>query len=910
MSLRWALRRRPLDVLRAMNTRSAPRFLSAAIGLLAVSLPCAAYADCEFGICTFNVTSTFDRVDRVPGDGVCDSPPNAIGGSPGPCTLRAAIMEANEREAESAANGPYTINLPAGDYSLTRPNVDVPDADDANGSANVFADDVTIAGPGGGVYAVIRGSESYAGRLLHGSGAHNLTIRDVELTASEHGISCFHAGNNLDPDAGSMKLTRVRLHHLISAGAQSGGAIESPSDCQLEVSDAELWANDSFGRGSAIYIGKGGLLTAERVALIANGSAGVPAIAEGTALFATSASVILRNVTIAGNHAGGFGSIAVSGDISQGGSLLELSNVTIARNVSSENDGTAGLFMGYGQFGFKNSVVADNLGGSGDLRFDLDALAASGGYNVLGAISPESGSHDLTLNANDRVDRSNVGLSQVPTSLPASIGVTGLRPVANGMLVDQGNPAPFSDSASGACPVLDTSGRKRRAGGRCDIGATEYFPEPWTFHAVQLADAVDGDPGDGVRSTIVLPGAPNATTCTLRAAVMESASLHADGHVGLFKANLVPGNHDLSIGDADDSDPASGDLDVQGFDLAVQGDEPLWQMASTVRAAPGFPDRLFDVTYDATESDTRLKLHNAALASLNIQPIDGRGAGVNCTGAHLEITGSRLHDLGAVGGSAISAVVCAVLIADSDIAGNESAPFCGAVYNLSSYLEITRSTLSGNRAGGNGSAICDDEVNGGGQTRLTAVTISSNHGTADNTVVSLNGNSSLRNVTITGNTAEAGATNQGALRITDPDLTLHNSIVSGNGGGSDLYIEPGASITESNNLIGTLTPGSSPLPNSAPGQPAGVGTLTQLSNTGLSWGHIPVPGGSAHNTGHAGPGFSDDPHSPLCARYDHSYRDRGLDPDHLCDIGAVEFFAVPPPPLPLDTIFKNDFEVF
>jgi hypothetical protein len=892
-----------------MSSIFVKRVFSAVYGIAGVIASGSAIAGCPIGSC-FDVLTFVDRIDSNAGDGICQTPPTAIGGEPGPCSLRAAIMEANALEAANPANGPYTIRLAEGTYSLTRPSISVPDFEGSAGSLNIFADGVSISGPGEGTYAVIRGSDTFAGRLMHVSGAHNLLVRDVEFTAAEHGMACSRAGSA--PDAGSVSLSRVRMHHLIAPQAPDGGAISSPSDCQWEIADSEFWANQSGGgRGSAIYIGKNGFMKAMRTGLIGNGDPEVIPTAEGTALFATSANVILENVTVAGNIAGSYGSVAMRGDLFEGPYSLSMRNVTIARNATNESSGTAGLFLRYGEANLNNSVVADNPGGSGDLLLDLDADFFSGGYNVLGPISPESGQHTLSLLSTDRIDRSNVGLGAVPTSLPALIGVSGLLPTLTGLLLNQGDPAPFSDvSGEGACLVLDASGRKRRAAGRCDIGAMENFPNPWAFHAVQLADAVDGDPGDGVCSTIVLPGAPNAATCTLRAAVMESAWLHTDGHMGLFKVNLVPGNHDLSIGDAGDSDPASGDLDVQGFELAVRGDQPLWQMASTIRATSGFPDRLFHVMYEATETDTRLELHNAVLADANIQT--DRGAGVNCISARLEVTGSRFRDLKAMIGSAVSVIGCATVIADSDIANNESAPFCGAVYNLSSDLEITRSTLRGNFAGEHGSAMCDDSVNGGGQTRLTAVTISGNHGVADNAAVYLNGNSSLRNVSVTGNTAEAGATDLGALRITDPNvnLTLHNSAVSGNGGGSDLYIEPGASVTESNNLIGTLTPGSSPLPNSTPGQLSGVGALTQLSDTGLSWGHIPVPGGSAHNTGNAGPGFSDDPASPLCARYDHSYRDRGLDPDHHCDIGAVEYFAVPPPPIDLDTIFKDDFEVF
>lgn len=55
---------------------------------------------------TFTVDSTKDAVDANPGDGICSS-------AEGECTLRAAIMEANELP------GPDTIILPAGTYLLT-----------------------------------------------------------------------------------------------------------------------------------------------------------------------------------------------------------------------------------------------------------------------------------------------------------------------------------------------------------------------------------------------------------------------------------------------------------------------------------------------------------------------------------------------------------------------------------------------------------------------------------------------------------------------------------------------------------------------------------------------------------------------------------------------------------------------
>src|SRR5688572_25462225 len=65
---------------------------------------------------TFTVDSTLDAVDVHPGDGLCQT-------GAGPCTLRAAIMEAN------ALAGADVASLPSGTYALTIPSADPWDVD-------------------------------------------------------------------------------------------------------------------------------------------------------------------------------------------------------------------------------------------------------------------------------------------------------------------------------------------------------------------------------------------------------------------------------------------------------------------------------------------------------------------------------------------------------------------------------------------------------------------------------------------------------------------------------------------------------------------------------------------------------------------------------------------------------------
>jgi CSLREA domain-containing protein len=85
---------------------------------------------------TFTVNSTSDAADIAPGNGRCEGPSAA---APGPCTLRAAVMEAN------ALAGTDTIVLSSTKYALTRAQVSEPDA--SAGDLDI-TQPVTIRGPG------------------------------------------------------------------------------------------------------------------------------------------------------------------------------------------------------------------------------------------------------------------------------------------------------------------------------------------------------------------------------------------------------------------------------------------------------------------------------------------------------------------------------------------------------------------------------------------------------------------------------------------------------------------------------------------------------------------------------------------------------------------------------------------
>ena len=89
----------------------------------------------------FQVNSTADEVDALPGDGVCETGPGN-----GVCTLRAAAQEANATtEADS-------ITIPAGIYTLTISGTD--EDEGATGDLDI-TQDVSIYGAGAAQFATV-----------------------------------------------------------------------------------------------------------------------------------------------------------------------------------------------------------------------------------------------------------------------------------------------------------------------------------------------------------------------------------------------------------------------------------------------------------------------------------------------------------------------------------------------------------------------------------------------------------------------------------------------------------------------------------------------------------------------------------------------------------------------------------
>ncbi len=110
---------------------------------------------------TFTVNTTLDAVDSAPGNGVCAT---ALSGSP--CSLRAAIMEANAY-ANTILNGeelPDIINLNDGVYRLTIPGTQ--ENLSASGDLDI-TDHLTINGNASDRNAVVIDASGASDRVMH-----------------------------------------------------------------------------------------------------------------------------------------------------------------------------------------------------------------------------------------------------------------------------------------------------------------------------------------------------------------------------------------------------------------------------------------------------------------------------------------------------------------------------------------------------------------------------------------------------------------------------------------------------------------------------------------------------------------------------------------------------------------------
>ena len=307
---------------------------------------------------TFDVNSTLDEGDAVPGDGNCISTPTGV------CTLRAAIIEANQNVAVD------TINLPAGIFTLTLAGI----AEDlaVTGDLDILTP-INILGAGTAATVVNANGIDRVFHVLMGDvdlTLEDLTVRDGSAVASGSmtGGGVYHQGRNLS-------LVRVRVTgNVANAGGGLRVADESTASIEKSSFDNNEAVNIGFTNANGPAILNEGTLDLSNSTVTNNTafawnvanielpncsgsgfSATNSTIANnsGSGIGSWNCNVSLRHVTVTGNSGWGltFGSYDGSHTLDVGNSIIAGNNAPDCKvgsgvptfQYSLDGDGTCGL---------------------------------------------------------------------------------------------------------------------------------------------------------------------------------------------------------------------------------------------------------------------------------------------------------------------------------------------------------------------------------------------------------------------------------------------------------------------------------------------------------------------------------------------------------------------------------------
>jgi len=392
---------------------------------------------------TFTVTETADLPDLLPGNGFCNVFPQA---GPGPCTLRAAIIEAN------ALAGADTIDVP-GDEVITLTIEGRGEEAAFTGDLDI-TDSVTIIFFGSGALPVIDAAGiDRVFDVRTDSGTVNLF--GLDITGGDANQPGDAAGGGIAIGFGDTDVN-VSFCHVHDNIATFGGGIYNDGS-NTAIFGSEIYANeedDGGGSPEGSGIRNRGTLMVEASAVHDNQQVGAPG---GSAIssappFAGEPVLELRNTTVSGNEGAG---VAVEG------TTLTLRNSTIVAN------------------GFGVAAATDMSGLPIVFKSSIIALNALGDCNLSAAADFNTNSYNL-----DSDD--SCGLADGSTNYPGVDPMLSLlghfggptpthRPYADGPLIDAGHPAITAVGCTDEDQRFVTRPIDYDGNGvaRCDVGALE-----------------------------------------------------------------------------------------------------------------------------------------------------------------------------------------------------------------------------------------------------------------------------------------------------------------------------------------------------------------------------------------------------------------------------------------------------
>jgi CSLREA domain-containing protein len=392
--------------------------------LLAVTL----FAATAAADLTFEVDSTQDQPDDVPGDGACASNPGGF------CTLRAAIQEANAR------NEPILILLEDSEYTISE---DGPGEDAAaTGDFDVAKPDITIRGAGA-LETTVRTVDR--DRVFDVRPAGELFLQGLTV---QEGLSDRGGGiRNL----GRLTLERVTVTNNVAA--PFGGGIHHDGAELVVRSSTINWNAGGAGGGVALF---GPAIFEDSTIDHNQGDSG------GGIFGGVQGTLTLVNVTISGNRSSGRGGAL---QISE---KLVIRSSTIVQNIAVERGG--GFAPGFGDAppDISNSILAGNQAPEGpDCLGDVGLV----GPNLVGDVTGCTLAGDVSL-AITGVDPGLEPLAPRGGAVETH-GLTSTSPALDAGAADgcaDESDAPLAADARGEPRVVDGL-----CGGtaRCDLGAFE-----------------------------------------------------------------------------------------------------------------------------------------------------------------------------------------------------------------------------------------------------------------------------------------------------------------------------------------------------------------------------------------------------------------------------------------------------
>jgi hypothetical protein len=399
-----------------------------------------------------------------------------------------------------------------------------------------------------------------AGGAVANEGANaQLTVTNSTFRAN----SAATSGGALFSTTAGARLT-ITNSAFSSNTAQEGGAIRAGTGTTSTNTGAAITGNSGATNGDGAGIRNDGTMTISATTVALNTGLGV---FDGGGI-RNDGSLALTNSAVYGNLSQGTG-----GGIFSAGTLLTISNSTVANNTALAGIGGGGIsvnagslallndtvtdnvdasqaatnaggvsFTGAGTFTLNNTIVAQNFAtGAAPQPQDIRGTVASGVNNLIGI---DTGLVGLVNGANGNQVGTVVAPLDPKLGPPQDNGgpTFSRKPLLGGPVINAGN------NAAAATLTTDQRGFLRIVGGTVDIGAVEFQPPQVTVtltisptapipfrRAVTLSATVapaSAAPNNPVTGTVTF--LVNGTT------VLGTATLDNSGKASLTTAAAVP----------------------------------------------------------------------------------------------------------------------------------------------------------------------------------------------------------------------------------------------------------------------------------------------------------------------------------------------------------------------------------